>query len=111
MKYSIIIILLSFALYSCEKTPNELIIGTWVGVAQPEIDTVIFTKNTVLFKGRALIEEKQSYSIDENNIYVTYLNGNEYVFPYEFTSKDKIYIKKILITQGLGDDGGLEFSK
>ena len=111
MKYSILI-LLSILLYSCEKTSNKLVIGTWIGTQYPEADTVIFAKNTVQFTGAARIEGEQSYSIDNNNIYVTDNNGEEIILPYEFIDEDKIYIEQILKGLfGLDDDGAIEFSK
>lgn len=97
MKYSIsvVMLLVSMTLFSCEKTPQKLVIGTWVGTERPDVDTVFFMENTVQFVGLAGIDGENPYEIDEDEIFVEYGN-REISIDYELINNDKIFIDGIV---------------
>jgi|TARA_B110000285_G_C14955696_1_gene529052 hypothetical protein len=117
MKNVIIILfqLLIFSIISCEDkelTPQQAIIGTWVGTEFPQQDSIIFYQdNKSKTVGRAGSGDLQNFSID-NQIIIFSTQSSSSQHNYNFSDGgNKVYIKNMRITIDMQDDGGIEYQK
>ena len=96
-----------------EKTPQEKIIGTWIGVEFPEHDTIIFwDNNKAQTSGRGSSGGTVNYSIDNTEINFFSGSNSGSRHSYEFLPNDRIYIDDMIPTVGFEPkENGIEFQK
>lgn len=100
------IVLILLGIISCQKKNplKEKIVGVWIGVEQPQLDTAFFYENnTARIKGRADI--KNNYTINEQ--YIVFSSEKDTSrHEYSFSENDtKIYIRSLLIAGWMMEDG------
>lgn len=107
-----LVVVLMFGCKKDEPTPKEQILGVWVGVENPELDTMIFYGNdSIRFSWWGVDSYARFYTIDDKRIWMfdpfTSISSSH---SYEFRGNDMVYIRGLGFTTWL-DDGGIEFQK
>jgi len=110
----IVLIVCLLSIYSCNNddlTPYEIIIGTWVGTEFPNQDSIIFYENDLVkVIGRGGSGDLQNFLIDNQTITISSQTGSSH-HDYILLNNEKIYIKNVMATVDIDDDGGLEYQK